>query len=363
MIKILRLLMVLLLGNTAAIGQLIIQPQLPGGGLILQEQIWNLMVNNASTTPVNGIVQILLTDNATGQPIYEGSSRTINFVVGANIITHQSAAPVPPRVNGNPNDINSMFLPAGSYTICYSIIRDGVVKGEALARECTNISSEPLMPPLLVYPYDQSVIKISNMVFSWTPPSPSGIMPGLHYDFQVFQVENGQSLVEAADRNRALYSSDVNANYLNLNPAMLTLRPTVAYAWRILGKDQNGNKVKSDVWSFSVMPDSVMGIVDAQAYIDITAAKQEVFDMHQGLLKLRYQNDRGDTLLHASIEAMSGGREAPKDFTIPLTGENIMIIKNVNGLGRFRESEVYKLTIVNGVGEAMVLRFTPKYYF
>jgi hypothetical protein len=343
--------------------QVVITQQIPNSGLLQQEQVWNIQVNHIGTVPLLGFLEVVITDKRTGVVIYDGFSRQLLLNTGLNVLNYRDCAPNPPQIISGGSYFSNQYFPVGSYSICYRILNDANAKAQILANECTNFESAPLSPPVLVYPYNQSFITEKSPVFSWTPPAPIGMMNGLSYTYSIYPLEETQSTLEAVERNIPLYNQIASNPFLTLNAGNVKLLPSVPYAWRVIAKDINGNEVKSDAFKFTIMPDSVMQIINKEPFINVNADQTEIFKVHQGIIKLDYTNNLRDTLLTGRIESMADPKEKAYRFTLPLKGISNQISREINSLGRLKEGKLYRLIVTNSAGDKFVLRFIPKYYF
>ncbi len=343
--------------------QVVITQQIPSSGLLQQEQVWQIQVNHLGTVPLLAFLEVVVTDKKTGAVIYDGYSGQLLLNTGMNLLNYQTCAPNPPQIISGGTYFSNQFFPVGSYSICYRLLNDANTKALLLGNECTSFESAPLSPPVLVYPYNQAYITEKSPVFSWTLPAPIGMMNGLTYTYSIYPLEDNQSALEAVERNIPLVNQIVNNPFLTLNAGNVRLQQTVPYAWRVIAKDINGNEVKSDAFKFTIMPDSIMQIINSEPFVNVNADKTEIFKVHQGIIKLDYTNQLKDTLLQGRIENMTDANEKGYKFSILLKGVSNQISREINSLGRLKEGKLYRLILTNSVGEKFILRFIPKYYF
>ena len=232
-----------------------------------------------------------------------------------------------------------------------------------LASECMKIIAEPLSPPQLIQPEDKSVIVEPRPILSWTPPAPVYMFSSLSYDIVVSPLHEKQSPEEALQRNLPVLTTSSVNNSLGYPASYSTLESGKSYAWQVIAKDAGRFGGKSEVWTFTVMPDSVKSIIENASFIKIQDQRSEVVYLHQGTLKIDYTNMTKDSLVNAVIEDLSELKAKPVVFTIVVKQGQNMIRRDISRLGKLKKDHVYKINIRNQRGEVFFFRFVPKYYF
>ncbi|HMJ45747.1 MAG TPA: hypothetical protein VK498_00360, partial [Ferruginibacter sp.] len=154
--------------------QVSLQPNIPAVGLIQKDQLWNVLIINNTTTQFICRLELVLRDRSSGQEILTAS--TIQFVIsqGTKQLNLNILNPVQYNyILAGANNNLSGLLPAGSYTACYTLVTvDG--KNTDLSQECIQFDTEPLTPPMLIYPADSALLDIVPSQLSWIPPTPDG---------------------------------------------------------------------------------------------------------------------------------------------------------------------------------------------
>lgn len=357
--------MLLLIVATSLRSQVLIIPEVQNTGAVFRQQLWSVVVNNASGQPQKAILVISVVDRNTSQVVLEANSMMLVFNAGVKRVTYNDLLPVTYTVASPGFGMDSRVnqpIPVGEYVACYKLL--DATKNTTLASECVKIIAEPLSPPQLIQPENGSIVMEPRPVLTWTPPAPVYMFNSLSYDIIVSPLYDNQSAVEALQRNIPVMTT-MSANNSILYPSTFTdLQPGKTYVWQVVAKDAGNYGGKSEVWTFTVMPDSVKQIINNASYVRIALNNQsEIASLHQGVLKVDYENRAGDESVEAVIEDMTDAKAKPVTFRLSLHKGQNLIVKDINKLGRFNEDHVYKLTIRNSKGQNAFLRFSAKYYF
>ena len=104
-------------GNLVA--QINVNIQLPPGGMIRKENLWNITIVNNKDDIINLNIKLTLQDAQSGQIVMTASSGNINLGKGVKVLTNADVQPV--LYNYNSIDLSRRFLPMGSYIACYQV--------------------------------------------------------------------------------------------------------------------------------------------------------------------------------------------------------------------------------------------------
>src|SRR5882757_3802717 len=265
--------MLLLTGMcTLSVAQVTIQPALPSVGLVQKDQLWNLSVINSSTKTYECRLELVLRDRLTGQEIITASTGIFTLQPGARQLNVNALSPIMYNyiAPGTDNKLQGL-LPAGMYTACYTLASTATKEAD-LAQECVSFDTEPLSPPMLIFPADSSLLDIAPKQFSWTPPTPAGMFDRLHYEVLIVEINEGQKANEAIQQNLPFYNDDnVFTNMLNYSSATTNFEKDKWYAWQVIAKDDRNYAGKSETWVFKIkdkIPDSIPpeSYADAKPY-------------------------------------------------------------------------------------------------
>src|SRR5882757_4662713 len=222
--------------------------QVPPAGVLIKNQLWNmLLVNSGQSISVR--VNLVLLDEKNNQPVLTATSAPILLARGARQLQAKDLGPIQYAYSG-PSfradvDPNGM-LPAGSYQACYTVA--GMEKGAAPRVEnCIQVNVDPLSPPLLNTPADESRQYTYYPQFTWLPPTPVGLFNDLSYDLVVVEVLPGQGKADAIQQNIPVYSAGFVKNlYMNYPSSYRALDTSKLYAWRIIVLNNGAPAAMSD---------------------------------------------------------------------------------------------------------------------
>lgn len=250
-------------------GQVTVSVQLPQGGMIQKDQLWNLVLVNNRSSSVEAVVSLSLQDAKTGQTILSAASRSFTLGKGVKMIIPADVQPI--QYNYLAAEFTSNYIPLGSYIACYRILES---KGEStapVADECVRLNINPLSPPLLNTPADKSVQPAGYPQFSWIPPSPAEMFGNLNYELVVTEVLPGQSPSEAVFNNVPAYANaNIRNPFENYPSSFSSLQAGKVYAWQVTAKNGLNYSAQTEIWTFTLSSaDSSRVIPVSAAYISL----------------------------------------------------------------------------------------------
>jgi hypothetical protein len=358
----------LLLACSSLCSQLVLIPEIQTGGVILKQQVWSLVLNNLSPRSRKVVLYINITDRLNARPMLEASSNVIVLNTGVKKIMYNDLAPVNYSIAsvgfGMDRQLNQP-IPVGEYIVCYKLI-DIDDKNIVLANECVKIAAEPLSPPQLVLPENQSVLTEPRPVLTWTPPAPIYMFSDLSYDIIVSPIYDKQSPAEAIQRNLPVMTTRATTNSILYPPSYTNLIPGKTYAWQVVAKEGERFGGKSEAWTFTVMPDSVVRIVSAAPFIKLEKDRASTTVLQQGVLKMEYFNSTGDSMVKVEVYRVSepnGKRRQALSFQLKVgPGQNFLEHRIQNRM-RLDENSIYEVKLYNNRNEHWYMKFKPRYYF
>ena len=349
--------------------QVILIPETQGSGIIIKQQLWSVLINNLTGYQKQAILHITVTDLLNSQPLLQATSNLLTLNTGARRISYNDLLPM------NYSFIAAGFaadgqlsqpLPVGEYLVCYELIDAGLTKNNQLASECVKVLAEPLAPPQLVQPANETVLNDSRPLLTWTPPAPIHMFTSLSYTIIVSPQYKSQSPQEALQRNIPVMTTMSANNSVPYTASFTDLEAGKTYVWQIAAMDGNRFAGKSEVWSFTIMPDSIKQIVNMSPFVKLETQSKEATVMHQGFLKMEYFNSLPDTSIKVSvyklIERNNKVRQA-FSFELPVRRGQNLLEYNINSKMHLDESAVYEAILTNSKNEKWTMRFNPKYYF
>ncbi len=344
--------------------QVTMTTQLPANGILLKDQLWNMVIVNNGNEIVVVKLQMDLRDISTGQSILNASSGKITVGRGMKSVTINDIQPL--VYNYVSTEFSGNFLPCGNYLADYHLIQETDKGDVQVADEVVRINITPLSPPLLVFPEDHSNIETVYPQFTWMPPAPVQMFNPLVYDLTVVKIEDGQSPKEAMEFNTPVYS---NTNLQNISEKMPSsfeqLISGKTYAWQVIARSGNTCSAQTEVWSFTIGKDSVTQIINQAPFIRISRSNTEVTVVHQGVLKMEYFNPGSDKkvtfTIYKAVDKMKKDRHSIQ-FDIPLNNGQNFLQYDLAKKAKLEEKTVYEVSMINGRGEEWLMRFVPVYY-
>lgn len=348
--------------------QVVLVPELQASGIILKQQVWSLSINNLSIQPVNAMLSITITDRNTNQPLLQATSGMIVLNPGMKRVMYNDLAPLNYGVAatgfGMERQLNQP-LPVGEYLVCYRLT--DVVKNLELVTECVKVISEPLAPPQLIQPDNEAVVSDPRPALTWTPPAPVYMFNSLSYDIIVSPIYDKQSPQEALQRNLPVMTTSSTSNSILYPPSYTNLIAGRTYAWQVIAKDAANYGGKSEVWTFTVMPDSVVKIISDAPYVKMSSQRSDATVLHQNILKMEYINSLMDSTVKGELYMVSGGNSRQKkisqSFELKLRPGQNFLQHTISNRMRLSEGALYEVRLTNSRNENWYMRFTPKYYF
>jgi hypothetical protein len=247
--------LLLALANASVYAQVTIQPNVPAAGIIQKNQLWNVLIVNSSNNAFFGCrLNLLLRDRATGQEIF--TATTAEFIIDAGVkqLNINTLNPIQYNyLSGVANNNLQGLIATGSYTACYSLTS----KLLNIAEECIPFDTEPLSPPMLIFPADSSVLDIAPTQLSWTAPTPADMFDRLQYEILITEVQDGQKANEAIQQNLPFYNDgNLFNNVLNYPTSAQAFEKNKWYAWQIIARDDKTYAGKSEVWVFKIQSEN-----------------------------------------------------------------------------------------------------------
>jgi hypothetical protein len=322
--------MLLAMGATIAQGQYNIIP-LVVSPIYLKAQLWNLTVSNTGV-PIQARIQLNLVDLQNHQSVLTAASAPFQVPKGASMVQMQMLEPItysyssPMVVDRTPNGP----LPAGQYQVCYQLLTTTEAGQGVVAEDCDEVAVEPLTPPLLTMPEDDSVVTTPQPNFTWMPPTPLNMFSNLTYVVLISEVNEGQSLTDAIQKNLPLQQAqELQQPFLNYPLTGPQLEPGKTYAWQVVAMDGATYAAKSDVWSFrtpakafgSSKSSSVYNVMDGRlagvGFSDSVALHIKYVSYSSGYsTTVTIRNDKGQVMVTAPVRI----RQGDNYLDIPLDG-------------------------------------------
>jgi hypothetical protein len=347
--------------------QLTINLQLPPSGVVQKNQLWNMLVTNTSASAVTVHLELLMSDQQGGQPIMSAVSAPVTFLPGNTQLNAAQLTPIQYNSLSSSYNIDpgpNGFLPVGSFTVCFSFIQqvqDGI---STINQECDVIEVEPLSPPQLVLPYDQTSLESPLPQFTWLPPMPASFFNNLLFDLDIVLVDTTiQTPADAIQQNIPVYhQSDIATTSLLYPASAPTLQYNILYAWRITAKSNGSIVSRSETWSFNLKQFvKVDSLGKSQLpYAQLMKDDQSGYAICMGDIKFAYTNELSDSNWNVSVNDVSSQNNKQTSFVLDSVkmkaGENLVKVDLRNNAD-FIDQHLYLLQLTNSRGEIWRLKF------
>lgn len=355
--------------------QVSLTAQLPPAGIMQKRQLWNVLLVNGSTTPVNVRVSISLLNTKDNRSIMTAASNIITVPAGAKQLKYDDAAPIQYNYMSPVFDVDLSpdgLLPIGNYIVCYSAdvvnaLRTTASKSSnpssdnvvATAESCVPLEIMPLSPPVLNMPLDGSAVENAYPQFSWIPPAPLNLFNDLSYDIRIVKIMKGQSAVQALQQNIPEYSEAYVKNiFCNYPSSAKGLDTGITYAWGIIAKNNDQFVAQSDAWTFTVQSLQKPSL----KYGNVYNALQK--DINGGIafcnnnLKMEYNNEAGDAKVPYEIISIRENKEqVVKKGTLSLAyGQNLIELPLDRDI-HIKKGGLYLFKLTNSRKENWYTRF------
>lgn len=329
---------------------------LPISNIYFRSQLWNLSISNVGNNPVEVRLQIKMKDLKTQDFIFSGVSASFNLRPGLQVLNSDLLEPIIYHYESGASQrsFDNSSLPVGQYQICYQIFfsanEDQVIGGD----DCEDLVIEPLSPPLLIIPENDSAVIESNPNFSWTPPSPITMFGELNYDILISEVYEGQSINAAIQENIPLqHIYNLQQPFLSYPLSGAQLEKGKKYVWEVVAKDQQHVGSKSEVWSFFVKDQNEIKSDGNLMYLQIDDRTNGTGVVKGDTLYLKYISDISPHTV-SFVFRDDTGREIESLNHKIILGENFLKLP-VNR--KFQKGERYTMILIDD-GKSKSLTFT-----
>ncbi|MBX3255774.1 MAG: hypothetical protein KF862_16690 [Chitinophagaceae bacterium] len=361
-----RILCLLLLSGLMPAAQVIVTPQLLRTGVLQKQQLWSMLVTNTGQSAVDGHLEVVLADIATGQPVLTGVGKAFTVAPGNMQINAALMEPIQyTQLSGNyviepgPNG----FLPLGNFSVCISYFRHVHDAVDQLAEECDYIEIEPLSPPQLVLPWNEARETQTMPSFTWLPPAPASFFNNLRYDMDVVEVNAGQSGADAIQENiPLLHMAELVQTYLLYPTGSPPLQTGKQYAWRITATSNGAVVSRSEIWTFSLESESDLPRIKTNnlPYVKLVKDELPAYSLQVDYLKFDYLNETPDTAWNVRVYDLTSGSNDTISFrwdTLALKyGQNLVNIDLTSGNSLIHQ-HFYMLELRNSGNEIWRMRF------
>jgi hypothetical protein len=332
---------------------------LPTGGLYLRSQLWNISISNTSTATVEATIHLEMKDIQTRQTVLSAQTAPFRVTPGVKKIQLSGIEPViynaGPGMSGDRS--SNATLPIGKYQVCYQLIWKYGENQTAAADDCDEIEVEPLSPPLLTMPENDSVVTTLRPQFTWVPPAPLSMFGDLNYDLLISPVYEGQSITDAIRQNLPLQQGEglrqPAFNYPLQGPQ---LEKGKRYVWQVIARDRMQYAVKSEVWAFRTGDTTAAGPGDNTVYLVMDGRSGGSEAIAPDILHIKYTSATSAHTAVLVLKAEDGTTMARKNISLQ-QGDNYL---HISLSGKFQSKLRYTAVLQEPDGKAASLSFTIK---
>jgi hypothetical protein len=337
--------------------------QVPPAGVLVKNQLWNLVLVNSGNANLLVQVNLVLQDVQTNQPVITATSAPITLSKGARQLQMRDVSPVQytysipaAKVDMDPNGM----LPAGRYLACYSV--RSIDKGNfTLVENCIPVNVDPLSPPLLNTPADEDKLMTPYPQFTWLPPTPIGLFNDLGYAIIVVEVLPGQGKADAVQQNiplnASVYTKDLFWNY----PASTrSLDTGKVYAWRVVAMNTGKAVALSDIWTFRVTKNSpTVEVEKPSPFVEVKRTQDAVIAATGNVLRITYDNAAADSSIKYTITSIEepGNPVVQEGSLVVQYGQNQLQVP-LRSNRKIQSNKVYLFRFVSSRNESWTVKFT-----
>ncbi|RAJ75638.1 hypothetical protein CLV59_109252 [Chitinophaga dinghuensis] len=337
--------------------QVTMTPQLPSGGVLLKAQLWNVVLVSGSQVPVGARVAVRLMDATTNQPVLTGISNEIMLTRGARQLQASDLGPIQYEYLSTSIDRSpTALLPAGNYLACYSLSLSDNKQQQQFGDDCIPFVVEPVSPPLLNMPSNESLLEERYPQFTWLPPVPASMFSDLNYDMVITRVREGQSPQEAVQQNIPVYRGTYLKNmFVNYPPAAAPLDTGVTYAWTVTARNGKLFAAQTEVWTFRMKNNVVRPEDNNDAFVRLRMELDAAMVHVSGTLKVAYVNMSGEKEVRYELLSLKNNKVIDEGKLPVVPGENYLVAPLKK---RMQDGEIYLFRIENSRGEHWQIKLT-----
>lgn len=324
----------------------------------LKAQLWNVNITNTGSAAMVKL-QLDMKDMQTHQSVLTAASASFHVARGATLVQVGSLEPIvysynsPVVTDRTPNGP----LPVGQYQVCYQLLLTSGEIVNVVAEDCEEIAVEPLSPPLLTMPEDDSVVTAPQPNFTWLPPTPVTMFSNLTYDVIISEVYDGQSLTDAIQKNLPVQQAQgVQRPFLTWPSQGPQPEEGKTYAWQVVARDHSTFAAKSEVWSFRTPGKKGVAAFNSSRYILMDGRGGGVGYADSAMLWLKYVSAASYYQATVTVKDLKGSVLLTTACTIR-QGDNYLSIPLD---GNFEKKRKYLAVLVDKGGRETTVTFTIK---
>jgi hypothetical protein len=337
--------------------------QVPPSGVLVKNQLWNMVLVNSGTTNLLVQVNLVLLDAQTNQPVITATSAPVSLGKGARQLQARDLSPVQyaysipaARVDMDPNGM----LPAGRYQACYTVV-NAQKGGLTLVENCIPVNVDPLSPPLLNTPGNEEKVMTPYPQFTWLPPTPLGLFNDLGYALVLVEVLPGQGKADAVQQNVPLNASVYTKNlFWNYPASTRSLDTGKVYAWRIVAMNSGKAVALSEIWTFRVAnAKPTADVVKQTPFVQVKRNEDAIIATAGNVLRITYDNAAADSTIKYTITSIEEpGNPVVQEGALAVQyGQNQLQVPLRNNR-KIQSNKVYLFRFTSSRNESWTVKFT-----
>jgi hypothetical protein len=337
--------------------------QVPPAGVLVKNQLWNMVLVNSGTGNMLVRVNLVLLDVQTNQPVITATTAPISLGKGGRQLQARDLSPIQysysipaARVDMDPNGM----LPAGKYQACYTVVNANK-EGITLVENCIPVNVDPLSPPLLNTPADEDKLNTPYPQFTWLPPTPIGLFNDLGYAMVLVEVLPGQGKADAIQQNVPLNASVYTKNmFWNYPASTRSLDTGKVYAWRVVAMNSGKAVALSDIWTFRVTQTKPqIAIEKPTPFVEVKRGQDAVIATAGNVLRITYDNAAADSTIKYTITSIEEpGNPVVQEGSLPVQYGQSQLQVSLRNNRRIQANKVYLFRFVSSRNESWTVKFT-----
>ena len=310
--------------------------------------IWDLtIVNSSREISATLIAEIKAEDQ---RQIFWSETRPFLITSGISRITSASITVVRMEygINTDADYLSQTgFLPEGKYFFEARVLANNS-EGKILGSYSTYLNVQPIVPPVLVSPFNKENINTLSPILTWLPPAPVS-QRYLNYALKVVELLGDESPASAIKTNIPLIDErDLKKASFIIREGSSLLQYDHHYAWQITAYLQDKYVATTEVWQFTPVKNKpISNSVPGLSYWILKEDLDGGYNLTDDTLRVSYKNTTQETQLNYQIINLNNpGKKVSELPPIPVKYgiNNIdIVLKKLKGL-KYNESYLFLVT-------------------
>jgi len=279
----------------------VISTDFDGRQEILLPDLVNFSITSFSSLPVDGRIEIKMTDLLKNISIVQLESKNIQLKNGINIFSLYDFTPRYFPNNKSQALHSGIAIIDGSYEICISFIAS---QGEVNVKECTRLKLSSEFFIHLFDPEDRAEIETLTPILQWYTSMPDD---GLSYQVLLTPLAPFKKAEEALPVNLKYLDMRVNEKFLTYPLNAIPLEYGKTYAWQVMAIKDGRVAGISEAWIFKPVEKKINEKIEADCYRIIARELNNGNYIYGNILKFAYKNTTREKILNYTVKDISSG--------------------------------------------------------